>query len=121
MTQEPSEPNLFVVAPTPADESLLVAVERSLARRASALDRLPTLTNIALGDSYLAEQLSKFHEQWELRPGPARGLLARLRTRMVWWLLGPEIQQINATHATLLRLIDSLIVQLDWRRVKDEG
>ena len=106
---------IFTVAPRPG-EPLLVAVERGLAQPASPLDALPTLTNVALGDPYLAEQLAGLHASWELRPAPARGLLARLRARVAWRLLGPEIEQINAAHATLVRLVDSLVVQLDEER-----
>ncbi|MFN8567263.1 MAG: hypothetical protein U0Z44_07025 [Kouleothrix sp.] len=75
------------------------------------MDALPALTNVALGDLYLAEQGRAAH-QLELRPPPSRGLLARLRTRLAWWLLGRELAQISATHATLVRLIDSLVVRL---------
>ena len=108
-------PNLFTVAPRPG-EPLLDAVARGLAQPSSPLDALPTLTNVALGDPYLAGQLAGLHAGWELRPAPARGLLARLRARLAWWLLGPEIEQVNATHATLVRLLDSLVVQLDEER-----
>lgn len=97
-------------------EPLLAAAERGLAEPASPLLALPTLTNVALGDPYLAQQLADLHAQYPLRPPPARGLLARLRTRLAWWLLGPELAQINATHATLVRLADSLVVQLDEER-----
>lgn len=109
-------PDLFTVTPAPDGEPLLAAVERALAAPASPLDTLPTLTNVALGDPYLAQQLVDLHAQYPLRPLPARGLLARLRTRLAWWLLGPELAQISATHATLLRLADSLVVQLDEER-----
>ena len=81
-----------------------------------ALAALPTLTNIALGDPYLAQQLADLHARWEVRPVAQRTLLGRVRARVVWWLLGSEMQQINRTHATLVRLIDSLIVQLDEER-----
>lgn len=109
-------PSLFTVAPAAAGEPLLAAVGRALEQRASPLDALPALTNVALGDPYLAEQLAGLHTSWELRPPPSRGLLARLRTRLAWWLLGRELTQISATHATLVRLIDSLVVQLDQER-----
>ena len=97
---------LFVVQ-NQKDASILAAVERALAEPASPLDALPTLTNVALAD---------LHAQYPLRPPPSRGLLARLRTRLAWWLLGPELAQLNATHATLVRLADSLVVQLDEER-----
>jgi hypothetical protein len=113
---KPPESPLFVVAPPKDGEPLVAAIERALERRESPLDQLPTLTNVALGDPYLAEQLASLHHGWELRPPPARGLLARLRARLAWWLLGPELAQASATHATLVRLIDSLVVQLDQER-----
>jgi hypothetical protein len=113
---EPSPPtNLFVVQSNDA-EPVLAAVEHSLSTHTDALATLSTLTNVALGDPYLAQQLAELHQQWEVRPQPQRSLLARVRTRLAWWLLGPEMQQINATHATLVRLLDSLIVQLDQER-----
>jgi hypothetical protein len=107
---------LFIITPSSLDEPLIDAVERALAQRTSPLTELPTLTNVALGDPYLAEQLANLHRQWELRPPPAHGLLARVRARLAWWLLGPELAQASATHATLVRLIDSLVVQLDEER-----
>ena len=108
--------SLFSVGPAAEGEPLLAAVERALADRASPLDALPTLTNVALGDPYLAQQLADLHAQYPMRPPPSRGLIARLRTRLAWWLLGPELAQLNATHATLVRLADSLVVQLDEER-----
>ncbi|MFN8502559.1 hypothetical protein [Kouleothrix sp.] len=109
-------PALFTITPAQGDEPLLSAIERGLAERASPLAALPTLTNVALGDPYLAGQLAALHGSWELRPPPARGLLARLRTRLAWWLLGRELAEISATHATLVRIVDSLVVQLDDER-----
>lgn len=112
---KPSFGNLFVVQPSSA-EPILVAAERAMHAHTDALAALPTLTNVALGDPYLAQQLADLHTQWEVRPAPQRTLLGRVRARMAWWLLGPEVQQINRTHATLVRLLDSLIVQLDEER-----
>jgi hypothetical protein len=111
---EPDKP-LFTITLS-QEENVLAAVERGMRERASPLDRLPTLTNVALGDPYLAEQLAALHAGWELRPQPARGVLGRLRARLAWRLLGPEIAQVNAAHATLVRLLDSLVVQLDEER-----
>jgi len=113
---DPDIPPLFVVAPPAPGQPLIDAIERALAQRTSPLAELPTLTNLALGDPYLAQQLANLHRQWELRPPPAHGLLARLRARLAWWLLGPELAQASATHATLVRLLDSLVVQLDVER-----
>ena len=113
---DPDTTPLFIITPSSPGEPLTDAVERALAQRTSPLAELPTLTNVALGDPYLAEQLANLHREWELRPPPAHGLLARLRTRLAWWLLGPELAQASATHATLVRLIDSLVVQLDAER-----
>ena len=69
-----------------------------------------------MGDPFLAEQLAALHRGWELRPPPASGLLGRLRTRIAWWLHGPEIRQVNQVHATLVRLVDSLVVLADQER-----
>ena len=107
--------DLFVVPDTPGG-SVLAAVEQAMAGDASLLATLPATTNVALGDPYLAQQLADLHRQWEVRPPAARGLLARLRTRLAWWLLGSELRQTNTVHATLVRAIDSLVVQLDQER-----
>jgi hypothetical protein len=109
------ESSLFVV-PSVEGASLLGAVESALAGHAQALASLPTLTNVAVGDPYLARQLAELHARHELRPPPARGLLARLRTRLAWWLLGPELRQASEVNATLVRALDSLVVQLDQDR-----
>lgn len=106
---------LFILTPDP-DASLLAAVEQAMQRPAAPLALLPTLTNVALGDAYLAGQLIELHRSFELRPPRARGLLERLRTRLAWWLLGPELHQINPVHAALVRVLDSLTVQLDQER-----
>jgi hypothetical protein len=53
-----------------------------------------------------------------LRPPQPRGLLGRLRAHLAWWLLGPELQHMNATNATLIRVIDSLLAQIDSDRAK---
>jgi hypothetical protein len=108
--------NLFLVRPESDAEPLDAAVERALSSGASALAALPMLTDVAMGDPYLAGQLAALHHTWELRPPPAAGLISRLRTRVAWWLLGPEIRQINAVHATLVRLADSLVVLADQER-----
>lgn len=115
MTKPASSSNLFIVQPSSA-EPILAATERALHAHTDALAVLPMLTNIALGDPYLAQQLADLHVQWEVRPAAQRTLLGRVRARVAWWLLGPEVQQINRTHATLVRLLDSLIVQLDEER-----
>lgn len=112
---EPSSSNLFIVQPSSA-EPILAAAERAMQAHTDALAALPTLTNVALGDPYLAQQLADLHAQWEVRPTAQRTLLGRVRARAAWWLLGPEVQQINRTHATLVRLLDSVIVQLDEER-----
>ncbi|MEN9933977.1 MAG: hypothetical protein RLZZ387_556 [Chloroflexota bacterium] len=109
-------PSLVIVTPAAEDEPLDAALERALAAGASPLADLPALTNVAMGDPYLAEQLAALHRGWELRPPPSTGLIARLRTRLAWWLLGPEIAQINQAHATLVRLADSLVVLADQER-----
>lgn len=98
------------------NSSVLAAIEQAMANPGAPLVALPSLTNVALGDPYLAHQLADLHRRWEVRPPATPGLLARLRTRLAWWLMGPELQQTNHVHATLVRLIDSLIVQLDQER-----
>ncbi|GIW00990.1 hypothetical protein [Roseiflexus sp.] len=110
-----AEPPLFL-ATSAADESLAAQIERAIHERRLAVVDLPLLTDVAQGDPYLADQLAALHAQWEVRPQPSRGLLDRLRRRIAWWLLEPEIRQINAVHATLTRLIDSLIVLADRER-----
>ena len=105
-----------LVVPDRHGGSVLDAVEQTLAAPDTSLATLPVLTNVALGDPYLAEQLVNLHKAWELRPPPARRWVGRLRTRLAWWLLGAELRQANEVHATLVRLIDSLIVQLDQER-----
>jgi hypothetical protein len=115
MTDPNSNHDLFLVSNI-GDTPLVEAIERAMTSGAPVLAELPALTNVALGDPYLAEQLVALHQTWETRPQPARGLVSRLRTRLAWWLLGPEIQQINAAHATVVRIFDSLVVQLDQER-----
>jgi hypothetical protein len=115
MPDQPASSELFVVVPTD-DEPLLVAVERALQSGSAALGALPALTNVVLGDPYLAEQLAELHRNWAITPHTPSGLRSRLRTRLVWWLLGPEVEQINAVHATVVRVLDSLIVHLDQER-----
>jgi hypothetical protein len=110
-----SKPPLFVVAPND-DEPLDAAMARALQAGPAPLGELPALTNVALGDPFLAEQLAALHAFWELRPPPAHGFAARLRTRIAWWLLGPELQQASQVHATLVRLADSLVVLVDQER-----
>jgi hypothetical protein len=112
-----SPKNLFIVAPS-ADGSLLAVIEQAMAGDSAALAALPSLTNLALSDEFLARQIVAIHRQWELRPQSARGLLGRLRSRLAWWLLGPELQQANQFHATAVRLLDSLLVHLDAERAE---
>jgi glycosyltransferase involved in cell wall biosynthesis len=108
---------LFVVSRR-SDEPLYQTVARALEHPASSDDLavLPTLTNVALGDPYLAQQLAELHHTLEIHPPAARSLAARLRARLAWWLLGPELRQINPVHAGLVRVLDSLVVQLDQER-----
>ncbi len=115
MSHEP-QPKLVVVERGAPQGALLAAVEEALGSAQPPVVMLPALTNVALGDPFLAQQLADLHRDWEVRPLPAQGMLRRIRTRLAWWLLGPEIQQVNAVHATSVRLIDSLVVQLDQER-----
>lgn len=110
-----AKPPLFVVPP-PGDEPLDAAIARAAAGGSSPLADLPALTNVAIGDPFLAEQLAALHRSWELRPTPAAGLLDRVRSRIAWWLLGPELRQASAVNATLVRLADSLVVLVDQER-----
>ncbi len=99
-------------------QAVLDAVQQAMQQRTPPdLTTLPTLTNVALGDPYLAAQLACLHADFEVQPPPARGLLDRLRTRLAWWLLGRELQQITTTHAEVVRVLDSLVVQLDQERI----
>jgi hypothetical protein len=116
MAASQPDTSLFLVDLNQDSASLLAAIEQSLHHATSPPASLPNLTNVVLGDPYLAQQLTDLHRQWEIRPQRAQGLVARLRTRLAWWLLGPELQQTNQVHATLVRLTDSLIVQLDQER-----
>lgn len=109
------KPPLFV-APPLGDGPIDAAIERAVAAGPSPLAELPALTNVAIGDPFLAEQLAALHRTWELRPAPASGLLGRVRARLAWWLLGPELRQASAVNATLVRLVDSLVVLADQER-----
>ena len=99
-----------------ADQPLDAALAAALNAPPLPVAALPSLTNVALGDPYLAAQLTALHQQWAIQPPPARGLVARVRQKLAWWLLGDELGQITATHGTVVRLLDSLIVQLDQDR-----
>jgi hypothetical protein len=113
MANQPS--GLFTITPH-EQEPLDQAIEQALAQPVSPLADLALLTNVTLGDPALAEQLALLRRTWELQPEPAHGLLARIRTRIAWWLIGPELRQASRVHATTLRLIDSLIVLVDHER-----
>lgn len=111
-----AESPLFLATPGADNEPLAAQIERALREGRRAIADLPLLTDVAQGDPYLAKQLAALHACWEVQPPPVHGLLDRLRRRIAWWLLEPEIRQINAVHATLTRLIDSLIVLADHER-----
>lgn len=113
MSEESRGEPLFVV---PAGEPLLAAVERGLRQGGPPLGELPTLSDLAVGDPYFARELAAIHAGWELRPPPAQGLLARLRVRLAWWLLGPELAQASALHGHMARVFDSLTAHLDAER-----
>lgn len=104
---------VFVV---PEGEPLLAAVERGLREGGAPLGALPALSDLAARDPFLARELAALHAGWELRPPPAPGPLARLRARLAWWLLGPELAQASGYHAHLARVVDSLVAHLDAER-----
>lgn len=107
---------LFVVPEPAADEPLLAAIERGLREGGPPLEALPSLTGLVAGDPFLAQELAALHASWELRPPASRGLFARLRARLAWWLLGPELAQASAVNAHLVRVLDSLTAHLDAER-----
>lgn len=108
-------PTLFTVTPGP-DEPLDQALLRAMGQPAASLTDLPALTNVAMGDPYLAEQLAALHQSFEIHPRAQAGLVSRIRTRLAWWLLGQELGQVTAVNATLVRVIDSLVVLVDQER-----
>lgn len=114
-THSPGDSPIFLV-PEAAGEPLMAAVERGMLQGGAALDALPTLGGLAMSDSFFANELAGLHQSWEIRPRPAAGLLARLRQRLAWWLLGPELAQASAVNASLVRVIDSLTAHLDDER-----
>ncbi|EFO81271.1 hypothetical protein OSCT_0860 [Oscillochloris trichoides DG-6] len=114
---EPSPANPFFLVPHTPDEPILDAVERGLMSAPAPLEQLSTLGDLVQHDPFFAEQLAALHTTWEVRPQPAQGWLARLRLRLAWWLLGPELAQVTTTHAALVRVIDSLTAHLDDERM----
>lgn len=107
-----------LVRVTSAETPLLEQIEQALTHPSPALHDLPALTDVVMGDPYLAEQLAMLRRTFELEPQPAPGLISRIRTRLAWWLCGPELQHINQSNAALLRVLDSLIVHLDEERTR---
>lgn len=95
--------------------SPMEAVAHTVATGVGADNSLGSTTHVALRDPYLREQLRELHAHWEIRP-QTRGLWGRIRTRLAWTLLGPELAQANRAHASLVRIVDSLIVHLDEER-----
>jgi hypothetical protein len=111
----PTPDPAFLIQPAP-DEPLLAAVERGMAAARPPLHELPTLSDLVARDPYFAQQLAELHTSWAVTIHPGTTLRSRLRARLVGWLLGPEIAQINATHARLVRVIASLTSHLDDER-----
>ncbi|MCG8351765.1 MAG: hypothetical protein MI924_28695 [Chloroflexales bacterium] len=109
--------SLFLVVLDRAHEPVFDAVERAMHSDGNTLTELPVVTQMALSDPYLAQQIVQLHRHWEIQPRPVRGWLARIRTRLAWWLMGPELRHANTVNATLVRVIDSLIVHLDAESV----
>jgi len=116
MERKQSDEPLFVAPPAREGETLLAAVERGLRDPGPSLANLPTLSDLAMRDPYLAGELAALRASWELRPPPAQGLVGRLRARLAWRLLGPELEQANQAHASVVRLVDSLVAHLDAER-----
>lgn len=72
------------------------------------------------GDRYLMAQLSSLRSLAELRPAPGASLVARLRARLAWLLLAPELAQLNQTHAATVRILESLVARLERERTNHE-
>jgi hypothetical protein len=98
------------------DEPLLAAVERGMAAERPPLSALPALSDLAARDPYFAAQLAELHTSWAVTITPGAGWRGRLRARLAVWLFGPEVEQINAVHARLVRTIASLTSHLDDER-----
>jgi hypothetical protein len=105
----------FLIQPQ-NDEPLLAAIERGMVAEPPPLSALPTMTDLAARDPYFAAQLAELHTSWAVTISPGAGLRGRLRARLAAWLLGPELEQINAIHARLVRTIASLTSHLDDER-----
>jgi hypothetical protein len=97
-------------------ESLATAIARALDAPVFDARQIATLNELLSRDPYLAEQLATLQTTWAITPPPAPSPLARLRRWLAWRLCGPELAQINATHATLTRIIESLVAHLDAER-----
>lgn len=115
MTNDASTTGLVIVDDI-GTQSPIEAVAGALANGATPDAKLSATTHVALRDPFVRQQLAELHQHWQVRPRASQGVLARIRTRLAWWLLGPELEQTNRTHATLVRLIDSLVVHLDEER-----
>jgi hypothetical protein len=112
--QAPPAEGLFIVHDI-GDGSPIETVARTLATSDNTIPSLGSTTHVALRDPYLRDQLRELHAHWEVRPA-ARGLWDRIRTRLAWTLLGPELRQTNRVHASLVRIVDSLVVHLHEER-----
>ncbi len=108
------ERGLFIVDEIGADTPMDV-IARALEQGQGMLGSLSPTTHVALRDPYLREQLVALHATWEIRPQP-QSVIGRIRSRLAWWLLGPELAQSNRANASLVRIIDSLVVHLDEER-----
>jgi hypothetical protein len=98
------------------DEPLAAAIARALHSSAVDYRQFTDLSELLARDTYLAEQVQELRQAWAITPPPATSVMARFRRRLAWWLFGPELAQINATHATLTRIVESLIAHLDTER-----
>lgn len=110
---------------TDNDSALLAmqAVERALAQHdtgSAPSETVVSAVDLTNSDSYLAENLRAAHEGWSIdlgrfvEAGPSRfgGLFQatqRLVQRATWWYHLPRWQQVTLFHATIVRIVDSLL------------
>lgn len=114
MSEQPQATSLFVVDEI-GSQNPIEAITKAFSDDAASLGSLSPTTHVALRDPFLRDQLVELHAHWEIQP-VSQGIIGRIRTRLAWWLLGHELRQANRTHASMVRIIDSLVVHLDQER-----